>query len=85
VLFHSRRFAQEAGVRRSHELIGNQPLSERDRLLIERFASALAAYYGKSRVFPKYRETALKMLRKRTAPLSDEPWRPDPQVESRIG
>jgi hypothetical protein len=49
-------------MRRSHETLGNTPLSQRDRLLIERVAAALAAYYG-TKLSDKHRAMAQKLLR----------------------
>jgi hypothetical protein len=68
--------------KRSHRTLGQRPLSERENRLVERVASALAAYYG-ARVSAKYTEMALQLLRNRPA---DPPWRGDrADVESMVG
>jgi hypothetical protein len=58
-------------MKRNHKTLGQRPLSERDRNLIDRVAAALAAYYG-TKVSEKYTEMAIKLLRNKPA---DPPWR----------
>jgi hypothetical protein len=69
-------------MKRNHRTLGQRPLTERENRLVERVASALAAYYG-ARVSEKYEEMAFQLLRNRPA---DPPWRRDgADVDAMVG